>query len=122
MRVFSMDLRVRVLAALDSGDSVAEVAELFSVSASWVRRLRQRRRETGRVGPTRYRRDQVPAHIHLGERIRDAVREAPDLTLAEYIAQFALPVSVPTLARAMATLGLARKKSRTGRASRTART
>ena len=122
MRAYSMDLRLRVLAACDDGLTTAEAAEAFSVSPSWVRRLKQVRRDPGRVGPARYRRDEFPAHVRLGDRIRAAVREAPDLTLKEYVARFALPVSVPTLARALAALGLPRKKSRTGRPNRTART
>ena len=43
MRVYSMNLRQRVLAACDGGMSTAEAAEAFSVSPAWVRRLKQRR-------------------------------------------------------------------------------
>jgi|GEM_PF-6883080 len=42
MKAYSMDLRVRVLADCDAGLSTAEVAEKQRVSASWVRRLKQR--------------------------------------------------------------------------------
>ncbi len=52
MAAYSMDLRERVVAACDEGfDTRAEVAERFSVSESWVRRLLQRRRETGSIAP-----------------------------------------------------------------------
>lgn len=122
MRAYSMDLRERVLADCDAGASTTAVAAKFSVSEAWVRRLKQTRRETGRVAPARYRRDRPPAWVRLADRIRDAVRQAPDLTLAEYRERFALPVAVPTLARAMAALGLSRKKSRPARPSGTAPT
>jgi hypothetical protein len=53
------------------------------------------------------------------EAIREAVRQAPDATLEEYRQRFNLPMSRATLARALIVLGLTRKKSRSGRVSRT---
>ena len=44
MRAYSMDLRERVLLESDAGVSAAAVAANYHVSASWVRRLKQRRR------------------------------------------------------------------------------
>ena len=51
MRAYSMDLRVRVLADCDAGMATAAVADKYSVSASWVRRLKQRRAATGETAP-----------------------------------------------------------------------
>ena len=51
MRAYSMDLRERVLLESDAGVSAAAVAANYHVSASWVRRLKQRRRETGEIAP-----------------------------------------------------------------------
>jgi hypothetical protein len=39
------------LADCDAGLSNDEVARKFSVTASWIRRLKQRRRETGSIDP-----------------------------------------------------------------------
>jgi transposase len=122
MKAYSMDLRQRVLADCDAGIATKAVAQKFSVSASWVRRLKQRRQQTGQVGPTDQRRGPQPGWETYAERIREAVRLAPDATLQEYRERFALPLSRSALARALLALGLSRKKSRTGRASRTART
>jgi transposase len=120
MKPYSMDLRERVLADCDGGLGTKAAAEKYAVSPSWVRRLKQVRRETGRTAPA----DQAhgpaatwPAHA---EAIREAVRQAPDATLDEYRVLFALPLSRATLARALAALGLSRKKSRSGPPSRTA--
>jgi transposase len=122
MKAYSMDLRERVLAACDAGRGTQAVAEAFSVSASWVRRLKQRRRQDGRVGPRPQRRGPVPGwHTHA-EAIRAAVAAHPDATLREYRERHGLPLSKSALARALAALGLSRKKSRSGPASRTART
>ena len=55
------------------------------------------------------------------EPIREAVRQAPDATLAEYRKKFRLPLSRSALARALIVLGLSRKKSRSRPASRRSR-
>jgi transposase len=122
MKAYSMDLRERVLAACDEGAGTAAVAETFSVSPAWVRRLKQRRRQTGQIGPTPQRRGPLAGAIAHGEAIRAAVRAHPDATLREYREDHGLPLSKSALARALARLGLSRKKSRFGPASRTART
>ena len=44
---YSQDLRDRIIAARDDGTPTKQVAELFRVSPSWVRRVMQRRREHG---------------------------------------------------------------------------
>jgi len=46
-----MDLRERVIAACDRGQRTKDVAKTFGVSPSWVRRLKQHRRERGDVVP-----------------------------------------------------------------------
>ena len=51
MKPYSTDLRVRVLEDCDAGMPTASVAAKYRVSESWVRRLKQRRRETGSIAP-----------------------------------------------------------------------
>ena len=51
MRAYSMDLRERLLLDSDAGMKAADVAAKYRVSGSWVRLLKQRRRETGEVAP-----------------------------------------------------------------------
>ena len=49
MKALSEDLRVRVVEAREAGESIAQVAERFSVSVSSVKRLRRQIREQGRL-------------------------------------------------------------------------
>ena len=56
------------------------------------------------------------------KRMRRAFLRALRVGPAEYRQRFALPLSRSALARALAALGLSRKNSRPGPASRTART
>ena len=51
MRAYSTDLRERVLADCDAGTLPAAVAAKYRVSPSWVRRLKQRRRDHRRSAP-----------------------------------------------------------------------
>ena len=51
MRAYSMDLRERALLDSDAGMKAADVAAKYRVSGSWVRLLKQRRRDTGEVAP-----------------------------------------------------------------------
>ena len=122
MKAYSIDLRERILKDCDGGMTTRAVARKYAVSESWIRRLKQVRRETGRVAPAGHRGGPTPGWVTYGEAIRDAVRQAPDATLAEYRERFALALSRSALARALTVLGLPRKKSRSGQASKTART
>ncbi len=49
---YSIDLRERMVAAIDRGEhSLRQISHLFSVNLSFLVRLRQRRRATGSVQP-----------------------------------------------------------------------
>jgi transposase len=122
---YSMEFRVAVAKAYDECLSSADVAEQFGCSASWVRRLIQRRRLTDSLAPLPQRRADTrrlrePDLARLG----DLVRRAPDLTLAELAAALGAgaKASVSTVWRATRKLGLTLKKSRRTRPNRTGRT
>jgi transposase len=119
MKAYSLDLRKRVLKDVDDGMGTATVAEKYAVSPAWVRRLKQRRNATGEIGPRPQRRGPVAAWLTHAEALRQAVQQKPDATLDEYRQHLQLPLSRATLARALLVLGLTRKKSRSGRVSRT---
>jgi transposase len=111
MKAYSMDLRVRVLADGDAGLSTAEVAEKQRVSASWVRRLKQRWQETGEIAPRPSGHPPLRKLADQDERLRARVRETPDATLAEWRRDLGLEVALSTLWRRQRDLGLALKKS-----------
>jgi hypothetical protein len=51
MEPYSTELRGEVLAACDRNEGTRVIAVRFKVSESWVRRVKQRRRETGQIAP-----------------------------------------------------------------------
>jgi transposase len=120
---YAMEFREAVARAYDECGSSIEVAEQFNCSESWVRRLIQRRRETGSLAPRPLRR---PNNNKLNkddlERLRTLIRRTPDMTLAELAEALGYKVSVPTVWRATQALGLPLKKSPNMPPSRIVRT
>ena len=110
MKAYSLDLRERILADCDAGQSTEEVAAKYRVSSSWVRRLKQRRRETGSIAPKAQRHGSPPKWTEHAESIAEAVRRAPDASVEELRLRLGLPLSHATLWRAIKALGFTLKK------------
>ena len=91
MRAYSMDLRERALLDSDAGMKAADVAAKYRVSGSWVRLLKQRRRDTGEVAPRvqrHGRRGMLEPHLHT---LAALIAAHPDRTLAELKDALATP-------------------------------
>src|SRR3954469_12221443 len=112
MKPYSMDLRLRVLCDCDAGMKTKAVAAKYSVSESWVRRLKQRRREDGEVAPRPQRHGPEPSWLAQGyaDGLRAAYAAPPDATLEEVKGRLRLAVAISTLWRACAAMGLSFKK------------
>jgi transposase len=124
MKTYSMDLRERVVLACDERlGTREEIARLFGVSTAWVRRLLQRRRESGSIA-ARPRGGQKPPKFQGKnlDRLKALVAAQPDATLQELRNRSGVAASIMAVQRALVRLGLRRKKSRSGRASKTDRT
>lgn len=117
---YSQDLRDRILSASDRGLKTSEVARVFDVSPSWVRRVKQRRREHGETTP-RPSGGATVIKIDM-ERLRQLVEQKPDATIRELHQRLGAPCVQSAVGRALKRLGLSFKKSRSGRPSRTAPT
>jgi transposase len=118
MKAYSVDLRTRIVEAVDRGvGSQGEVAGLFGVSRTLVKKLLRQRRETGSVAPKPHGGGQRPkVEAKKGEAVRAYIMEGKnDASLGEvqaYIARrWKLGVSQATVSRLLARLGLPRKKN-----------
>lgn len=120
MKAYSMDLRKRIFADCDAGMEIRQVAVKYDVSESWIRRLRQRRRETGETAP-RPRKKSPAKWLPYAESLQQFISDKPDATLAEVQQQLAIPLSIPTLCRALMALRLTFKKKSSARPNKTAR-
>ena len=117
MKAYSMDLRERVLGMCDAGRTTREVARAFDVSESWVRRLKQRRREDSTVGPRpsggRRHGHFEPKHL---QQLQHWLRQHPDATLESLLTRvdraMGLSCSLMAVCRAVKKLGWSLKKRR----------
>jgi transposase len=103
MNAYSKDLRLKTLAAIDRGIPRKEVAELFGVSMSTIKRWLKRRRQTGDVNIHK-----IPGRPAVkGEALREwlskQLKSNPDLTLREHCEAFfdetGVEVSEATMSR-----------------------
>src|SRR5205823_9094173 len=112
MRPYSLDLRERIVAAIDRGEhSLRQIAHLFSVNLSFLVRLLQRRRATGSVQPKPHGGGPPPKlDTAAVRRLRALVRKQPDATLTELRDRLGIPCHIATIARVLRRHGITRKK------------
>ena len=115
MQPYSKEFRRDVLAACDAGGGTREVALQFDVSESWVRRIKQERRELGKTAP-KTTRDRRKSWETYAEWILKKLDQRPDIYLRELQAaakeELGWEVSDVTLSRACRALKRTRKKRR----------
>ena len=106
---YGQDLRDRVLSAYDRGMKTKQIAEVFEVSSSWARRVKQRRRETGETAP-RPRGGATVIKIDL-DRLGELVKQRPDATIKELHALLGVDCVESAVGMALKRLGLSFKKN-----------
>ena len=104
-----MDLRERVVAAVDAGMTQPQAATRFGVSLRTVERYLARRRATGSLAATEQRHGPQPTvRRQLQAWLPDRLDAAADATLAEHVAAFVAAggqrVSLAAMSRAIAGL------------------
>ena len=107
--MYSAEFRREILRACDAGEGTRAVATRFNVSESWVRRIKQERREQGKLAPLKTRK-RTPKWVAYSDQIVALIGGTPDLTLGELQAQLGTTLSVVTLCRALQHLRLTLKK------------
>jgi transposase len=116
MKPYSMDLRRKVMEALQSEGTTEEIAERFGIAGSSVRKWRLRLQRRGKLEPDKPpgRKREFSAKHDL--ELRQAVENRPDATrgeLAEAVAEkLGRVFSKPVITRALQRLGFTRKKRR----------
>ena len=112
----SMDLRLRIVRAVERGSSIREAARRFAVSPSAAIKLMQRVRATGSAAPARYGGHRPRVLGSHEADLRRLVEATPDLTLAELQTELqrrcGLQAGLSTIHKALRRIGLRHKKSR----------
>lgn len=107
---YSSDLRSRVIAACDAGESPELVGPRFSVTPRTVYQWLRLRRETGGIAPRPSDPGPEPILAPHADTLRAIVRDRPDATLEEIRAELPVRVSVGALFNMLGRLGLSFKK------------
>ena len=117
---YSQDLRDRILAAYQRGMMTRQIAQLFSVSPAWARRVKQRQRDQGERSPRPMGGFRV-MKIDM-EQLRQWVSQKPDATTRELhqrlVNERGIACSESAVGMALVRLGLSFKKRRCMRQSR----
>jgi transposase len=116
----SLDLRERVVAAVDAGGSVRTTAGRFGVAARTVQNWLALRRQTGALAPRPHRGGRPGPPPELLTRLARLLAGESGLSLSELSSRTARPVGV--VRRALRRMNDSRKKRPSGPPSRTART
>ena len=116
MKAYSLDLREKVLRAVDQGHSRAEIVKLLGVSRATIKRYLKQRRETGSVAPKAIP-GRTPKKLGLLQKELAAQLQAhDDLRLEDQCRIFeqahGMHVSTSTMSEAIKRIGWTRKKRR----------
>jgi transposase len=115
MQPIDVEFRAQVLAACDADEGTRAIALRFQVSESWVRRIKQQRRETGQIAP-KTPPPQEPKWKAWADWLMAKVAGRPDIYLRELQAELQTElgeeVCLMTISNACNGLELSRKKRR----------
>jgi transposase len=118
---YSQDLRERVVAAVDEGDTREEAAERLGVSVRFVYDMLRLRRETGSLAPRPHAGGKASAVDETARaKIRGLVAAKPDATLAELCRDLAggggggPSIKKSRMGQVLQAMGLKRKKDAGG--------
>lgn len=115
MKPYTAEFRGEVLAACDANEGTHDVAVRFKVSESWVRRIKQQRRETGQIAP-KTAAPRQPKWQAWAEWLVAKITARPDSYLRELQAELKQEhgeeVSLMTICAACRALEQSRKKRR----------
>jgi len=125
MKACPLELRRRIVNAVDQQEwTIAQIAELFSITERYVYKLLAQRHETGDVVP-RPHGGGAPAKLDEPRSLKlvELITAQPDATLAELCQKLnqrrRQKVSISTVCRGLQKIDLTRKKSLAVQAKRT---
>ncbi len=113
MKPIFLEVRERIVEAYERGEHTqGELAEVFGVSERTVRRLWRQWCEQGALAPSKMGGYRPPAiRSEALKRLRQAVQERPDATLAELRKACRVECSLVTVHNTLKRLGYRRKKN-----------
>ena len=85
MRSYSLDLRERVVAAVEAKEGTwKEIAARFRVSVAWITKIRRQQKDLGTLEPQTFRCGRKPILTEeQRKQLAEIVRKTPDVTLKQ---------------------------------------
>jgi transposase len=115
MEPYTPEFRGEVLAAVDANEGTRVIAARFGVSDSWVRRIKQQRRERGQIAP-KTAAPRQPKWRAWSDWLLGKLAARPDIYLrelqAELKAERDIDACLTTISNACRALDQSRKKRR----------
>ena len=113
MKPLSMDLRVRIVEAVEEGkQSMRQIAERFSVSHQMVQKLKYQWRDLGTLEPLMHRTGRKRKLTESQcERLAEFVRKDPGLTLEQLRAKLGVKCCIMTIWNELRRQGITHKKN-----------
>ena len=116
MKAYALDVRAKVLRAVDQGNPREEIVKLLGVSSATIKRYVKQRRETGTVAPKAIPGRPPKKLGPLQAELVAQLRAHEDLRLEDHCHWWeqthGVKVSTATMSRAIKRLGWTRKKNR----------
>jgi len=123
MKAYSIDLRRRVLNAVDEDvGTKKEIAAMFQVSTFWIQKLLRQRRDTGDIAPKPQNQGRKPVFQGKNlKRLEQFIKAHPDATLEETKLHFSgvVECSIVAIHNTLKRLDLRYKRNRYMPASKT---
>ena len=115
MKAYSQDLREKVVQAIEHGKTRKEVADVFGVSLSTIKRYLRQKRQVGHIQPKKIPGRPSIKGAELKKKLLAQLEAYPDATLQEHCdlweKESGNSVCIMTMARAIAALKWTRKKN-----------
>jgi transposase len=102
----ALDLRGRIIGAVEQGSSIRAAARRFAVSPSAAIKVMQRERAPGSPAPARYGGHRRPLLAPYEAALERRVEAIPDSTLAALQRRFGISAGLSTLHNTLRRLGL----------------
>lgn len=107
---YSLDLRLKVLAAIERGEKKSHVCRLFHISRNTLDLWLKRQETTGSVEPKPYIRRQSTAKIQDLEAFRQFAQQNGHMTQQQMADAWPEPISDVTIGKALRNIQFTRKK------------